>query len=136
MAGRCRPRPCAASTGSCSPRSRRRSAGETALAAGCGLVADPWLFTAQPDGSTPWYPDAVYTWWRRIRRTAGVSGVRFHDLRNYNATQLLATGVDVRTVAGRLGHADPSITLRVYSHFLLERDRDAAEAIARLLGSK
>jgi hypothetical protein len=34
----------------------------------------------------------------------GVPDVRLHDLRHFVATQLLSAGVDVRTVAGRLGH--------------------------------
>jgi hypothetical protein len=37
----------------------------------------------------------------------------------------------VRTVAGRLGHADPSVTLRVYAHGLEARDRE----LAGMLGS-
>jgi integrase len=41
--------------------------------------------------------------------------------------------MDPRTVAARLGHADPSVTLRVYAHALEERDRDAAEGLGRAL---
>jgi integrase len=58
---------------------------------------------------------------------------RFHDLRHFAATQAIAAGIDVRTVAGRLGHADPSITLRVYSHVLAERDRAAAALLGGLV---
>jgi hypothetical protein len=36
-------------------------------------------------------------------------------------------------VAGRLGHRDSSITLRVYSHVLEGRDRDLAEALGKTL---
>jgi integrase len=53
----------------------------------------------------------------------GAKTVKLHDLRHFTATQLIGAGVDIRTVAGRLGHADPSVTLRVYSHALEERDR-------------
>ena len=42
---------------------------------------------------------------------------RLHDLRHLHATLLLA-GVPVHVVAARLGHADPAVTLRVYSHVL------------------
>jgi site-specific recombinase XerD len=34
-----------------------------------------------------------------------------HKLRHYSATELIRAGVDVRTVAGRLGHADGGTTL-------------------------
>ena len=64
---------------------------------------------------------------------AGLHGVRLHDLRHYVATQLLAAGVDVRTVAGRLGHRNASTTLNVYSHFLQQADEQAANVLARLL---
>ncbi len=52
------------------------------------------------------------------------------------ATQLLAGGVDVRTVAGRLGHRNPSTTLNVYSHFLPEADRSAATLLGQLFDVK
>jgi integrase len=45
------------------------------------------------DGSKPMRPDGVTARFDRIRRLAGVEGVRFHDLRHYVATQLLAGGV-------------------------------------------
>jgi len=38
-------------------------------------------------------------------------------------------------VAGRLGHADPSITLRVYSHVIEERDRAAAAIMGQVLAA-
>jgi integrase len=46
---------------------------------------------------------------------------------------MLSSGVDVRTAAGRLGHADSSVTLRTYAHVLEQRDREAAALLGRLL---
>jgi integrase len=37
------------------------------------------------------------------------------ELRHYSATELLTAGVDLRTVAGRLGHGDGTTTLRHYA---------------------
>ena len=62
-------------------------------------------------------------------RRLGLEDVRLHDLRHFTATQLIGAGVDVRTVAGRLGHSDPSLTLRVYSHV-----RGAGRAAAAIMG--
>jgi hypothetical protein len=46
-------------------------------------------------------------------------------------TELIAAGVDVRTVAGRLGHLDGGSTmLRTYSAFVLEADQRATAALA------
>ena len=72
----------------------------------------------------------------RVRDSLGLGQVRLHDLRHFTATQLIGGGVDVRTVAGRLGHSDPSLTLRVYSHAIEERDRAAAEIMDRVLEPK
>jgi len=89
-------------------------------------------FSQEIDGSTPWRPDSTTRAFARLCRRAGLEGVRLHDLRHYVATRLLASGVDVRTVAGRLGHRDAATTLNVYSHFLAEADRDAANVLGRL----
>ena len=50
------------------------------------------------------------------------------------ATRLLTAGIDVRTVAGRLGHRNPSTTLNVYSHFVPESDHGAADALGQIFG--
>jgi integrase len=54
-------------------------------------------------------------------------------LRHFTATRLIAAGVPVRTVSGRLGHASPSTTLTVYSHFVEASDQDAANVMGELL---
>lgn len=52
----------------------------------------------------------------------GVAGVLsdersgWHDLRHHHASLLIAAGSSPRAVADRLGHADPSETLRTYAH--------------------
>jgi len=56
---------------------------------------------------------------------------RLHDLRHIHATTLLLAGVPVHVVAARLGHADPSITLRVYAHVVSEQLAEAADIFAR-----
>jgi integrase len=55
---------------------------------------------------------------------------RLHDLRHVHATTLLLAGVPVHVVANRLGHADPSTTLRVYAHVLREQAAGAADVFA------
>ena len=89
-----------------------------------------WGF--DPSGAEPLRPNSVTSAFARLARRCNVP-VRFHDLRHFSATQLIGAGVDVRTVAHRLGHADPSTTLRVYAHALAERDRDAAAILGQLL---
>ncbi len=101
----------------------------------CGfdLVDDPYLFFGDPTGSISIHPDTPSKFFRKVCDSLGLP-YHLHQLRHFTATQLIAAGVDVRTVSGRLGHADPSITLRVYSHVLEAKEREAAEIMGRLLG--
>jgi integrase len=102
--------------------------------AGTEIADDAFVFSPHVDGATPFRPDNVTGFFIRVRDGLGLEGVRLHDLRHFTATQLIGAGVDVRTVAGRLGHSDPSLTLRVYSHVIEERDRAAAAILGRVLG--
>jgi integrase len=98
------------------------------------LPADAFVFSPEMDGSIPYRPDTVTSFFIRVRDAVGAPTVRLHDLRHFTATQLIAANMDIRTVAGRLGHSDPSMTLRVYSHVLEERDRAAAAIMGQVLG--
>jgi Phage integrase family len=69
----------------------------------------------------------------RIARKAGISTTRLHDLRHTAATTLLLAGVDVRTAAGVLGRASPSITLSTYAHWMPEAQRDAVDRLGERL---
>jgi integrase len=46
---------------------------------------------------------------------------------------MIGRGVDIRTVAGRLGHADTATTLRIYAHFMKAEDAAAADALDDVL---
>lgn len=55
--------------------------------------------------------------------------MNLHQLRHYSATELIAAGVDVRTVAGRLGHGGGgSTTLRAYTAWIAEADQRAMKS--------
>jgi len=58
-------------------------------------------------------------------RRAGLSGIRFHDLRHLHASYLIEQGESITYIQHRLGHADPSITLKVYSHLLQKNNPQA-----------
>lgn len=64
----------------------------------------------------------------------GVRGTDFerlhlHSLRHCHASQLIAAGVNIKTVAERLGHASIVVTLDTYAHLLPGMDAAAAEAV-------
>lgn len=92
-----------------------------------------FVFAGTLDGSLPWRPHRVTLVFGRLCRELGIEGVRLHDLRHFTATQMLAAGVPVKTVAGRLGHANAATTLNVYAHALESSDIDAAHLLGRIL---
>jgi integrase len=112
---------------------QRRRGVEVALQCGVQLPDDARVFSFDPAGETPWRPDVVTNRFAKVRRRAGLESVRLHDLRHYVATRLIGAGVPVRTVSGRLGHANAATTLNVYSAFIEASDRDAAEVLAGIL---
>lgn len=97
------------------------------------VVDDPFVFSPEFDGSIPFRPDTMTSFFIRVRNELGLPATRLHDFRHFTATQLIGAGVDVRTVAGRLGHSDPSLTLRTYSHVIEARDRAAAALMGQIL---
>jgi integrase len=115
---------------------RSRSA-KAASMCGISLPSESFVFSHEPDGSVPWKPGFVSLKFRRIRHSVGLDKVRLHDLRHFVATTLLGAGVDLQTVAGRLGHAGGGrTTLAVYSHFQQAADRNAADLLGKLLSSR
>lgn len=88
--------------------------------------------TKTPDHSLPYPPNAVTQRYKDMAARVGVK-THLHALRHYSATELLSAGVDIRTVAGRLGHGGGgATTLRVYAAWVAASDRKAAE----ILGSR
>ena len=57
-----------------------------------------------------------------------------HSLRHTNASLLIAQGVDVRTVASLLGHAQASTTLDIYAHAFDKNKRKAQEKLGKTIG--
>lgn len=105
-----------------------------ALAAELGLevLPDAFLISRSPVGSEPILPSVVTHFTSKVAKRAGVD-THLHALRHFSATQAIASGFDPVTVGSRLGHADPSITLRVYAHALERRDRDLANSLGQAL---
>jgi integrase len=104
-----------------------------AASQGARLGSTSFVFSRTIDGERPLDPANVTAAFRRVCERQRVTGVRLHDLRHAHATQLLAAGVPVRTVSGRLGHANAMTTLNVYAHALEESDERAAQVIGEIV---
>jgi integrase len=63
----------------------------------------------------------------------GLPRIRLHDLRHTWATLALQTGIHPRIVSERLGHANTTITLDIYSHVLPSMHADAANQVAAFI---
>jgi integrase len=112
---------------------------------GAPLVDDPYVLSYDPVGREPVDPGSITSSFSRLcraleapaRERAKGRGLadkdrwpfRFHDLRHFSVTTLIAAGVDIRTVAERHGHAQATMTLNRYAHALPERDRHAATVL-------
>jgi integrase len=107
---------------------------ERCAALGCELTADAYLFSPAPDASTPFVPRSLTQRYRRMATKLKLRSTRLHSLRHYSATELIAAGVNIRTVAGRLGHGSGgATTLKVYAAWVDHADRQAAATMAQIM---
>jgi integrase len=101
-----------------------------ASALGIDLPENSFVFSRDPDGGTWLKPSSVTQRYSRMCKRLGWD-MHIHQLRHYSATELITAGVDIRTVAGRLGHSGGgTTTLKVYSAWVAEADQRAATSLA------
>lgn len=72
----------------------------------------------------------------KIVKSAGLPHATLHGLRHCMASLMLADGASIKTVAEKLGHSNPSLTLDVYSHLLPTIQEQAAEALDKRLAGR
>ena len=111
-------------------KEHRRLQAEDRLKLGDRWQETGYIFTKW-DG-TPMHPDSLYQWFSRFVKQNNLPPITLHSLRHTNASLMIANGIDLATVSKRLGHADTSITARVYTHAIKEADAIAAEALENL----
>jgi len=83
--------------------------------------------SVKPDPTQP-----MSTWrtaWRKIAKEAGLSGLRFHDLRHHAITELAETLASDQTIMSIAGHVSPRM-LAHYSHIRLDAKRKALDALS------
>ena len=102
---------------------------------GLELTGQTWLFSATPDFGRPRDPASLTRRYGRLVAKLDIATV-LKELRHYSATELLTAGVDLRTVAGRLGHGDGTTTLRHYAAWVASADQAAAATIGARMPSR
>lgn len=98
--------------------------GETVLTDGIGRPASPWSIERairSARGRVPGLPS---------------EGFRFHDLRHYLASLLIASGADVKVVQARLRHASATTTLNTYAHLWPDADESTRAAVGVVLAAR
>jgi len=64
------------------------------------------------------------------------AGFRYHDLRHYLASLLIANGADVKTVQARLRHASATTTLNTYSHLWPDKDESTKAIVDAVIDAR
>ena len=92
-----------------------------------------FIFTNRTGG--PLHVNSMAPQFKKLIQACDLPRIRFHDLRHTSATFLLGRGVHPKIVQERLGHADISMTLNLYSHVTPDMQRAAADTIDDALSS-
>lgn len=123
---------------------------ERALSVGVTPLPDGYVFCRDPfDGSIAWRPDYATKKFRKLCDEAARyddNGVllpadapdrpikaRQHDLRHYVATELLAAGVPLKSVSGRMGHSRTATTADLYAMAMPAVDQESAALLEERL---
>jgi len=83
----------------------------------------------------PGHPDAFNTWLRKFAVKHDMPHITPHSFRHMAATYLITAGVDLRTVAGKLGHANSNTTQLVYSHLVKSAERETSDMMESFIKS-
>ena len=92
-----------------------------------------WIFPNPLKPEQPTRPSAAYNRMKALLKQAELPDIRFHDLRHTFATHAPASGVDVKTLSGILGHTRAAFTLDTYTHTTGDMQKRAAEIVGEFL---
>ncbi len=90
------------------------------------LPGVPWVIPGRKPGTHLRKLDDA---WQAVRESAGLHGVRLHDLRHSFASRALALGEGLSVIGKLLGHARIETTSR-YAHLARDSVRESAERVA------
>jgi integrase len=116
-------------------RAHRKRQLEQRFALGLGKIPDDALLFSNLEGEAL-RPHTVSSEWSQVMRARKLPLVSLHALRHTHASALIAAKLDVVAVSRRLGHANPTVTLNIYSHLFENKDDAAAAAIEAAMRRK
>jgi integrase len=100
-----------------------------------GLAHADSGYIAVNEAGKPYTPGALTNMWHRLTMAAGVRRIRLHDARHSCGTALHLRGVPMAVIAKWLGHADASITARIYAHSQDDALRAASATLGQVITS-
>lgn len=96
------------------------------------IERNPFVIVGARDGAAFGGLDKV---WMRVRKPAGLDGLRLHDLRHSFASVAAAGGASLPIIGEMLGHKHAATT-QIYAHLSADPVRAANEAVgARILAA-
>ncbi len=93
-------------------------------------------YVACNEAGEPYTPGALTNMWHRLTTSAGVRSIRLHDARHSCGTALHLRGVPLAVIAAWLGHADASITARIYAHSQDDALKAAGATLGKVISSE
>ena len=95
------------------------------------VEGNPWVFPGRKKGTGQ---RNINECWDRIRKLAGLDGVRLHDLRHSFASRALALGEGLSMIGELLGHRKVQTTAR-YAHLARDSVRASTAKVAESIGA-
>lgn len=80
-----------------------------------------------------WFQDHFSDRMKRLTNEVGIAPIRFHGLRHSHVSYLLHNGIDIAYISKRVGHSNVSVTLKIYSHMLKEKEESQSNLTKKLL---
>jgi integrase len=108
--------------------------GQAAISAFKGIAKvkdNPYVITGQVESQ---HLTDMQRPWRRLRKRAGLDGLRIHDLRHSFASDALQLGEDLPMIGKLLGHTQVQTTAR-YAHLKTDPMRAAADKVAEAIAT-
>ena len=95
------------------------------------VPGNPWVFPGKKKGTGQ---RNINDSWDRVRKRAGLEGVRLHDLRHIFASRALALGESLSMIGELLGHRKVQTTAR-YAHLARDSVRASTAKVAESIGA-
>lgn len=93
-------------------------------------------YVACNEDGTPYHPDTLTHKWAKAVKVAGVRHIRLHDARHTCGTIMHLRKVPMAVIAAWLGHADASVTARIYTHSQADALTEASKTLGEVVTTR